>query len=145
MPFALITRLLTGEAGIYFARLRTVAAWYAMMGVFGLVTAIFVLVALFSWVASHLGTLAAALVFAGAFLLLTLLAFALARAAGRPPRTGREDRLQRDIASIAGVTALGYAPQLGRLARQKRGLLIIPAVAAGFFGLYKGIAALRQR
>jgi hypothetical protein len=145
MPFALITRLLTGEAGIYLARLRTIAFWYAVMGVFALVTVIFLFIAAFSWVASHLGALVAALIFAGVFLVLTLVAFGVARVAGRPPRTGREDRLQRDIASIAGVTALGYAPQLGRLARQKRGLLILPALVAGFFGLYKGIAAFRHR
>jgi hypothetical protein len=145
MPFALITRLLTGEAGLYFTRLRNMAVWYAVMGVFALVLVIFLMIALFSWMASLLGTVATALIFAALFLLLTIVAFAIAQISGRPPRPEKEDRLQRDILSIAGVTAMSNAPQLMRLARQKRGLIMIPAVAAGFFGLYKVIAAFRER
>ncbi|KAB0679871.1 phage holin family protein [Aureimonas leprariae] len=145
MPFALITRLLTGEAGLYFTRLRNMAVWYSVAGVFGLVMAIFLLVALFSWVASHLGTVGTALIFAAVFLVLAIVAVVIARISGRPPRPEKEDRLQRDILSIAGVTAMSNAPQLMRLARQKRGLIMIPAAAAGFFGLYKAIAAFRDR
>ncbi len=145
MPFALITRLLTGEAGVYFARLRSLIAWYAIMGLFAFVMTVFLTIALFSWMASHLGTLPAALIFAGIFFVLTLVAFAVAQVSGKPPRTRKEDRLHRDIASIAGVTAMANAPQLFRLAKQKRGLLIIPAVLAGFVGLYKAIEAVRSR
>ncbi|MBE7186227.1 MAG: hypothetical protein INR68_17675 [Methylobacterium mesophilicum] len=145
MPFALITRLLTGEAGLYFARLRNMVVWYAVTSIFALVLVIFLLVALFSWIASSLGTVNTALIFAAVFLVLAIVSFVVARISGRPPRPEKEDRLQRDILSIAGVTAMTNAPQLMRLARQKRGLLLIPAAAAGFFGLYKAIAAIRER
>ncbi|WP_152046095.1 phage holin family protein [Aureimonas psammosilenae] len=145
MPFALITRLLTGEAGLYFTRLKNMVVWYAIMGVFLLVMAIFLLIALYSWIAGAVGPILAALIFAGAFLVLSLVAFLLGRISGQPPRNKDEDRLQRDIASIAGVTAMANAPQLMRLMQRKRGFIIVPAAIAGFFGLYKAIAALRDR
>ena len=97
---------MTGEAGLYFARLKNMAVWYAAMGVFALVAVIFLLIALFSWVAVHLGSIAAALIFAGVFLVLGIIAFVMARVSARPPRREPGDnRLERDIASIAGVTA----------------------------------------
>lgn len=145
MPFALITRLLTGEAGMFFARLRNMVVWYAVVGIFALIMLVFLVIALFTWVASHLGILSTALIFAGIFLVLALIAFAFAKLLGSPSRTRREENLQRDIASIAGITAMANAPQLVRLFRRKRGLLALPVVAVGFFGLYKAIAAFRER
>ncbi|GGE19631.1 hypothetical protein GCM10011390_43580 [Aureimonas endophytica] len=144
MPFALIARLLTGEAGIYFARLRNMATWYVVMGVFGLITVIFLLMALFAWVETHLGPILTALVFAGVFLVLTLVAFLLARSSAGQPKGQRAETLQREIASIAGVTAMSNAPQIFRLMRRKRGLVIIPMAALGFLGLYKAITAFRD-
>lgn len=145
MILALITRLFTGEAGIYFARLRRMAGLYALMALFALGMVIFLLTALFIWLAQIFGSLPTALGFAAAFLLLLLATYLLTLLGQRKPADRDEDRLQRDIASIAGVAALANAPQLVRAVRSKRGLIAVPVIAASFYGLYRVILAMRGR
>lgn len=145
MVLALILRLFTGEAGILLARLKRLAGLYALMAILILVMLVFLLIALFAWVASHLGVIEAALIFAGVTFVFVIVTFILARIAGRKPANRADDRLQRDIASIAGVTALTNAPQIIRAMKQRRGLLVVPAAAAGFAGLYGLLTFLRRR
>ena len=63
MVFALITRLFTGEAGVFLARLKRLVGLYVMLGIFGLLLLIFLMIALFSWSAQYYGSLNTALGF----------------------------------------------------------------------------------
>lgn len=146
MVLALIMRLFTGEAGIMLARLKRLAGLYALMALLIVVMLVFLLIALFAWMALHLGVINTALIFAAATFVLVLVTFILARIAGRKPANRADDRLQRDIASIAGVTALTNAPQILRAVNRHRGMLAVPAaVAAGLAGLYGVLTFLRRR
>ena len=145
MVFALITRLFTGEAGVFLARIKRLVGLYVMLGIFGLLLLIFLMIALFSWAAQYYGSLNTALGFSAGALLLMIMTYAMVLMASRRPSTRADDRLQRDIASIAGVTALTNAPQIMRAVRQQKGLLVIPVAAIGMFGLYRLIASRRDR
>lgn len=145
MILALISRLFVGEAGIFVARLKRLFGLYVMLAIFAILTIVFLLIALFVWSSQNFGSLNTALIFAGvAFVFVVILSIMLSLAR-RKPKTDTEERLQRDIASIAGVAALSNAPQLVKAMRQKRGLIILPVAAAGFYGLYRLIAAMRER
>ena len=144
MVLALIMRLFSGEAGIMLARLKRLAGLYVLMAILGLFVLIFLTIALFGWIASYVGPIETALIFAGVFFVLMFITFLMAKITGRKPANRADDRLQRDIASIAGVTALSNAPQLFRVLRQRRGLVIVPAAAAGFLGLYSVLSLLRR-
>lgn len=145
MVLALIMRLFTGEASIMFARLKRLIGLYALMAVLVAVMLGFLLIALFAWIASYLGVIETALIFAGVLFVLVLITFIMAKITGRKPANRADDRLQRDIASIAGVTALSNAPQLMRVLRQRKGLVVVPAAAAGFVALYGILSFLRRR
>ena len=145
MIFALITRLFQGEAGIFLARLKRLVGLYVMLGVFALLLVIFLITTLFIWLSQHFGSLATALGFSAGALVLVILTYVMVLVAKRKPETRADDRLQRDIASIAGVTALTNAPQIIRAMRQNRSLIAVPVALGGFYGLYRLIAALRGR
>jgi hypothetical protein len=145
MVLALIMRLFTGEAGIMFARLKRLAGLYIVMAILLMVMLAFLLLALFAWIASRIGVIETALIFAGVSFVLLFVTFIMAKITGRKPANRADDRLQRDIASIAGVTALSNAPQLMRAMRQRKGFIIVPAAAAGFLGLYGVLSFLRRR
>ena len=145
MVFPLIVRLFTGEAGQFLARLKRLVGLYVLMGVFGLALIVFLLGALFLWSAHRYGGVWTALMFSAAAFGLLSITFILTLLAKRPPAKRADDRLQRDIASIAGVTALSNAPQIARAFRQNKSLLILPAAGVGAYGFYRLIAALRGR
>jgi membrane protease YdiL (CAAX protease family) len=144
MVFALITRLFTGEAGLFLGRLKRLVGLYVMLGIFALLLLIFLIIALFTWSAQNFGTLPTALGFAGGALLLVIVTYVMTLMAGRRPSTRADDRLQRDIVSIAGVTAMTNAPQIMRAVRRQKGLLVIPVAAIGMFGLYRILASRRD-
>lgn len=141
----LISRLITGEAGIYIARMRRIAGLYAIMAFFGLLTVGFVFSALYILLAHEVGSLAASLIFAGIFLTLCLVTWILASMAQRPPSRRADDRLQRDVASIAGVAALTNAPLLFRSIRRRKSLLLVPVVGATGFAIWRAISSYRDR
>lgn len=145
MVFPLIVRIFSGEAGQLLARLKRLAGLYALMGVFGLALFLFLLIALFVWSSHHVGTLWTALIFAAAAFVLLAITFVLATMAKRPPAKRADDRLQRDIASVAGVAALSNAPQIVRALRERKGLILVPVAGVGAYGFYRLLAALRGR
>ena len=145
MVLALITRLLQGEAGIFLARLKRLMGLYIMLGVFGLLLLIFLITTLFIWLSQHFGSLNTALGFSAGSLVLVILTYVMVLMAKRKPETRADDRLQRDIASIAGVTALTNAPQIMRAVRRQKKLLLVPIAGMGFFGLYKILTNRRGR
>lgn len=145
MIFALITRLFTGEVGLFFARLKRVVGLYVVMAILTLGLVIFLVTALFIWASRHFGSLETALGFSGVFVVLLVVTYLLSVLAQRKSAPRDDDRLQRDIASIAGVAALSNAPQLVRAMKQRRGVVLVPVAVAGFYGLYRLLASFRDR
>lgn len=140
----LIARILTGEAGLYFTRLRTFATLYTLIGVAGAGAGFFLLLALFIWLTSAVGALYAALIFAGACLVVAAVFYVLLAIARRPARQESRDRLQRDVASIAGVAAMTNLPRLLQSARRRKRLLAVPLALAGIWGAVRLTLAYRR-
>lgn len=145
MLLQLITRLITGEAGTYLARMRRLAGLYAVMAVFGLLTAVFLIGSLFIFLAEIFGGLATALGFAGAFFLVFVVFWIMTIMVRRTPSRRADDRLQRDVASIAGVAALSNAPLLLRSVRRNKMLLLLPVAGATGFVIWRAISNYRDR
>ncbi len=144
MVFQLITRLFTGEASIYFARMRTLATIYLIMAVVALAMLFFLLLALFIWIAQSAGALATALGFAAACLVILIGVYIVLVVARRPPRQRAADRMQRDVASIASVAAVSNIPLLFRSIRRRKSLMLVPVAGVAAFGIFRLILGLRD-
>ncbi|WP_279479990.1 hypothetical protein [Aureimonas sp. SK2] len=144
MVIQLLTRLFTGEASIYFARLRTVATIYLIMAVVALAMLFFLLLALFIWIAQSAGALATALGFAAVCLVILIGVYIALLVARRPPRQRAADRMQRDVASIASVAAVSNIPLLFRSVRRHKSLLLVPVAAVSAFGIFRFVMGLRD-
>ena len=145
MVLQLITRLITGEAGTYLVRMRRLAGLYAVMALFGVLTLVFLIGSLFIFLADHFGALPTALGFAGFFLLLFLAFWIMTIMVQRTPTRRADDRLQSDIASIAGVAALTNAPLLLRSVRRNKKLLLLPVAGATGFAIWRAFVTYRER
>ncbi|NDW07078.1 hypothetical protein [Jiella pacifica] len=145
MVWQLVAKLVTGEAGVYVARMRRLVVLYLAMAVFALLMIAYLMTALYVWVAWLYGPLAAALGFAGFFLVLILLTWIATVIVRRPPRKRADDRLQRDIASIAGVAALSNAPLLFQSAKRNKKLLFVPVAGAVGWAVWRAFDSWRTR
>lgn len=141
----LVTKVFTGEAGVFFARMRRVALIAAIAAIFALATLGFLIGAIYVWVADAYGSFAASLIFAGLSFVLLAISIVAMIIAKRPPKQRASDRLQRDIASIASVAALSNAPALFRSVRRRRSLLLIPVGGGILFAVLRAINAWRYR
>ncbi|MBO0904857.1 hypothetical protein [Jiella sonneratiae] len=139
MIWQLVAKLVTGEAGVYVARLRRLVVLYLVMAVLAILMVAYLMTALYVWIASLYGPLAAALGFAGVFFVLILLTYVAIVIVRRPPRKRADDRLQRDIASIAGVAALSNAPLLFQSARRNKKLLLVPVAGAVGWAVWRAV------
>ncbi|TFF23087.1 hypothetical protein E3C22_11645 [Jiella endophytica] len=144
MIWQLVAKLVTGEAGVYVARIRRLIMLYAVMAVFAILMLTYLISALYVWVASIYGPLATSLGFAGGFLVLIILTWIATIIVRRPPRKRADDRLQRDIASIAGVAALSNAPLLFQSAKRNKKLLLVPVAGAVGWAVWRAITAYRH-
>ncbi|WP_062012559.1 hypothetical protein [Aureimonas sp. AU4] len=140
----LITKIFTGEAGLFITRLRAVAAIYAVMAALAMGLVFFLLLAIFIFTAQRLGPITASLLFAFVWLLLLLAAYVALVMARRPPKQRANDRLQRDIASVASVAAISNLPLIVRSLRRRRSLLLVPIAAFGAWGIARGIRGARS-
>ncbi|WP_062227303.1 hypothetical protein [Aureimonas frigidaquae] len=140
----LIAKLLTGEAGIFIARLKRMAVLYALMGVAALFLVIFLLIAAWLWAAQSVGTLPAALYFALGFLVIVIALYVGVLIIGRPPKERASDRLQRDVASIAGIAAVSNLPVILRSMKRRKGLLILPVAGVAIWGALRAFASRRN-
>ncbi|MBP0614380.1 hypothetical protein [Jiella mangrovi] len=145
MVWQLVAKLVTGEAGVYIARLRKLVILYIVMAVFALLMVTYLISALYIWVASIYGPLATSLFFAGGFLVLIILTWIATIIVRRPARKRADDRLQRDIASIAGVAALSNAPLLFQSARRNKKLLFVPVAGAVGWAVWRAVSAFQTR
>ncbi|MEE2950806.1 MAG: hypothetical protein VYD57_06055 [Pseudomonadota bacterium] len=135
----LVTKLIQGELGIYLARMKRLAILYAVMVVFALLLVAFLITALFVVVSAEMGALAAALTMAGVCLGVIVLIWIATIVVRRKPAKRAEDRMKRDIASIAGVSALSNAPQLLRAVKRRKSLMLIPLLAGLGYGAWVAI------
>lgn len=145
MIWQLVAKLVTGEAGVYVARMRRLVVLYIVMAVFALLTIAYLMTALYVWVAWLYGPITAALGFAIFFFVLVLATWIATVIVRRPPRKRADDRLQRDIASIAGVAALSNAPLLFQSAKRNKKLLLVPVAGAVGWALWRAIESFRTR
>ncbi|HEY9055803.1 MAG TPA: hypothetical protein VIN77_01510 [Aurantimonas sp.] len=145
MVLQLVTKLITGEAGTYLARLKRLAGLYVVMALLAMAMLASLLSALSIFLADRFGALETALGFALVSLLLLLATWAAVVIVRRPPRKRADDRLQRDIAAIAGVAALSNAPLLLGTVKKRKSLLLVPVLAAGGWGIWRAINTYRSR
>lgn len=141
----LLTKIFTGEAGVYVARMRAVISIYAAMGVIAVGLVGFLLLALFFWLSAWIGPVMTALAFAFVCLLLLIGAYVALVMARRPPKQRASDRLQRDIASVATVAAMSNLPWFFRSARRHKGLILVPVALAGAWGIVRSVRNTRWR
>lgn len=140
---ALILRLFTGEAAIYLARLRKVALVYALMGVFALAALLYLVGAVHAWFALRYGPVATSIGFALVCLAIVAVLYAVLTVVRRPPPVRAQDRMQRDIASIAGVAAMSNLPSILRGVRRRKSLVLVPVALAGAFGVWRALRGRR--
>ncbi|WP_182085431.1 hypothetical protein [Aureimonas sp. ME7] len=141
----LITKLFTGEASIFLARLRTIVAIYAIMAIFALAMLGFLLLALFVWLAQSYGVLATAIGFAVGCLVALIAVYIFLVIARRPPKQRAADRMQRDVASIASIAAVSNMPLLFTSIRRRKSLLLLPVAAFSFWGLFRVFQGYQDR
>ena len=115
------------------------------MAIFAILMIVFLIIALFILLAQAIGPLPAAFAFVGFFFALIVLTYILVVISRRPPSKRADDRLQRDIASIAGVTALSNAPLLFGMVRKRKSLLLIPVIGGAGLAIWRSIATYRRR
>lgn len=144
MIWQLVAKLVTGEAGVYVARMRRLAVLYAAMALFAILMLAYLISALYVWIAWLYGPLAASLGFAAGFFVLIVATWIATIIVRRPPRKRADDRLQRDIASIAGVAALSNAPLLFQSAKRNKKLLLVPVVGAVGWAVWRAVTSYRR-
>ncbi|KAA0972324.1 hypothetical protein FPY71_04290 [Aureimonas fodinaquatilis] len=140
----LITKVFTGEASIFLARLRQMAIIYALMAFVAFFLAFFLIVSGYIWLTQTVGALPAALYFAGGCAVLLAILYIVLLVVGRPPKERASDRLQRDVASIAGVAALANAPSLLRSVKRRKGLVLIPVAGLAVWAAVRAYASRRN-
>ncbi len=141
----LITKVFTGEASIYIARLRTALAIYIVMAILGIAAFGFFLNALFTWFAERYGHIQTSVGFGVACVVGVAVMYVVVLLARRPPRQRARDRVQRDVASIASVAAVSNLPLIFSLVRKRKAVLLVPIGLASFWGLFMALRGYRDR
>ena len=134
----LVAKIFQGELGTYFARLKRLATLYVIMAVFGVLLLAFLITALFVYVAAQIGALNAALIASGLCLGVIVLLWITTIIVKRKPEKRVQDRMKRDIASVAGTTALANLPKIFAMARKRKAAAFLtPVVALIGFGVWR--------
>ena len=140
----LISTLILGEAGTYLARLKKLAGLYAVMAVFALCMIFSLLASLYIFLAQRFGALETALGFSAVWFVLAVMVWILVIIARRRPAKRADDRLKRDIASIAGVAALSNAGLMLKQVKRRKSILLLPIAAVAGWAIWRSIDAYRQ-
>ncbi|WP_019997831.1 hypothetical protein [Aureimonas ureilytica] len=141
----LITKVFTGEASIYIARLRTALALYIVMAILGISAFGFLVNALFTWLAFRYGHVQTSIGFGLVCLIGVAIMYVVLLVVGRRPRQRARDRVQRDVASIASVAAVSNLPLIFAMVRKRKALLLLPVGLASFWGLFMALRGYRDR
>lgn len=136
---ALISTLIFGEAGVYLARLKKLASLYLVMAAFAICMLFSLLASLYIFLAERFGALETALGFSAVWFVLVVVAWILIIVARRRPAKRADDRLKRDIASIASVAALSNAGLMLKQVRRRKSLLLVPVAAVAGWAVWRSI------
>ncbi|WP_148227478.1 hypothetical protein [Fulvimarina pelagi] len=108
------------------------------MAIFAVLLLAFLITALFVYVAAQIGALNAALIASGLCLGVILLLWITTLVVRRTPEKRVQDRMKRDIASVAGTTALSNLPKIFAMARKRKAAaLLTPLIAIVGFGIWR--------
>ncbi len=144
MIWGLISTLLLGEAGTYVARLKKIAGLYAVIAVFAIGLVFSLLASLYIYLAQRFGALETALGFSAGWFVLLVLAWITLMIVRRPPAKRADDRLKRDIASIAGVAALSNAGLMLKQVKRRKSLLLVPVAAVAGWAVWRSVDTYRR-
>lgn len=114
MLSALLTSIFSGEAVLAVRRIRVAVIAYAIVAVFALCAAGFLIAAAFIYFSRRYGTLEAALGFGGGFALLAIIVLLVFRITAHARVKRRARRHRGELASIAAASALAMLPALIR-------------------------------
>ncbi|RFC66278.1 hypothetical protein DYI37_02170 [Fulvimarina endophytica] len=110
------------------------------MAIFAILLLAFLITALFVYVAAQIGALNAALIASGLCLGIIIILWITTIIVGRNPEKRAQDRMSRDIASIAGTAALANVPKMFAMARKRKvAALATSVVAVVGFGLWRAL------
>lgn len=135
MLATLIASIASGEATEAVRRVRSAVIAYVLMAVAGLCGVGFLIGAGFSATAQVLGTVYAALAFAGGFIVLAILVLIIHRIGQRARRRQIARRRAEDARAMAQTAAMVVLPAL--IARGGVGSLVAPVLAFAAYAIYR--------
>ena len=134
---SLIGSIVSGEASDAIGRARRAAIIYLLAGLLVLSGAGFLIAAGYMAAAREIGALPAALWFGGGFILLALILLGADRLVARS-RAKREARRRREeTRAVVSAAAIALLPALLASSRARGLALVLPAVAALAYGVWR--------
>jgi MFS family permease len=132
----LIASIVAGETTDIIGRTKRTAIAYVIAGLLVLFGVMFGLIALYVWVAGHWGPITAALVLAGAFVVLAVLVIVIHNSSAKRQKREASKRRSVDAKAIAATAAVAALPAL--LAKRGSAVaLIVPVLGVVGYLIYK--------
>jgi len=132
----LVASVVSGEATDAMARARRAAVAYVLAGLLALCGVGFLIGAGYMALADEVGSIFAALWFAGGFFVLALIILLVQRIGARARARNMAKRRSSDMKAVASAAALAALPTL-LAGRGKVALLVLPALAAFAYGIWR--------
>lgn len=117
-------------------RARRAAIAYIVAGILALCGLGFLIGAGFTFLAQHVGTIAAALWFAGGFFLVALIVLLTQKLGSRAHARETATRRSSDVRAVASAAAIAMVPTL-LAGRGKSALLVVPTLAALGYAVWR--------
>ncbi|MEJ1119528.1 hypothetical protein V9K92_13720 [Phyllobacterium sp. CCNWLW109] len=128
-PF--LTSLAAGEIGLTLSRVKRSAIFLSIIGIFGAIGAVFLLVAAYIALSDRFGELRAALYIGGGAIAVAIILYIIMKISDAIIRKRQRDRAKTDTTALLTVAAIAAAPMLLR----SRGLLMLALPVLAFGGL----------
>ncbi|MGH6860374.1 MAG: hypothetical protein ACRECY_08960 [Phyllobacterium sp.] len=129
----LLTSLAAGEVGLAVNRVKRSAIFLAIIGIFGAIGVIFLLVAAYIALAQRYGELHASLYLGGGAIALAIIFYVIMKISDAAIRKRQKDRAKVDTSALLTIAALAAAPAV--LRSRSLLMLAIPVIAFGGFSL----------
>ncbi len=140
----LVASLLAGETAVAIRRLKSALVVYAFCAVLLFLAIIFALLAGYVAAAREFGQITAALGFAGVFLAIAAIVYAIHRLQAAAAARRATRRRRTEVGTLTGIAAAAALPVV--LSGRWRILgLLAPAAAAAAYAIYKDHQAQRRR
>jgi ABC-type multidrug transport system fused ATPase/permease subunit len=135
----LLAALISGETLSALQRVRQTVLAYVVAAAFGFAAAVFLLLALYIWLARLWGPITAALVFGLFFLAVAMLVILTARMRARARAKRAAQRRQSELVTVGLVSAVSGAPSVfkGRRGRYGAAAALVPLAAMGLYAAYR--------